>query len=239
MHVDILGLIVVGMAMFAGAVVHGTVGFGAVIVAFPVLVLVEPALLPQSVILASLPLTVVVYLRNRDSVIWPEVVNLAVSRIPGVAVGVLMVRSLSPNTLAYFGACFVLLAVVVTAVVPPVPRTAPLLSLAGLASGFFSTSVGVGGPPLGLMYQHETGGDLRATVGTVGLTGVATTTVGLAIGGQLSATDIRTGMALVPFGLAGALSARYVLKWADQRARRIVQIVSVLGAILAIVRLSM
>lgn len=239
MHIDLAGLILVGLAMFCGALVQGSVGFGAVIVAFPIVVLVEPALLPQSIILASLPLTIVVFLRNGSHAAWFEVLNLATSRLPGVALGTVLVNLVSATTLAFLGAGFVLVTVAVTAVVPPIPRRGPLLSISGLASGFFGTSVGIGGPPIGLLYQHESGKQIRATVGTVGLTGVVTTTAGLAVGGAMSATDVRTGIALMPMGLAGALTVRHVEKWADQRVRRIVQVVSVVGAALAIVKLTL
>lgn len=239
MHVGFAGLLIVGLAMFIGAIVQGSVGFGAVIVAFPLVVLVEPALLPQSIMLATFPLTVVVFLRNRANAVWPEVAALALTRLPGVALGVVIVEVLSPTTLAILGAGFILAAVAATAVAPPISRRSGTLAVAGLASGFFGTSVGIGGPPIGLLYQHDTGGTIRATVGTVGLIGVLTTVVGLSLGGAMSATDLRTGFALMPFGLAGALSARYLLRWADQRVRLIVQVISILGAVLAIAKLSL
>ncbi len=239
MHIGLTGLMVVGLAMFAGALVQGSVGFGAVIVAFPVVVLVEPALLPQSIMLATFPLTVVVFLRNRDNAVWPEVTTLALARLPGVAVGVVIVGILRPTALAVLGAGFILAAVAGTALTPPLPRRFGTLATAGLASGFFGASVGIGGPPIGLLYQHDTGSTIRATVGTVGLIGVVTTVVGLAIGGAMSPTDLRTGLALMPFGLAGALTARHLLRWADRRVRVIVQAISILGAVLAIAKLSL
>ncbi len=239
MHVGLSGLLVVGLAMFIGALVQGSVGFGAVIVAFPLVVLVEPALLPQSIMLATFPLTVVVFLRNRANAVWPEVATLALTRLPGVALGVVIVEVLRPTALAVLGAVFILVAVAITAFTPPVPRRPGTLVGAGLASGFFGTSVGIGGPPIGLLYQHDSGSTIRATVGTVGLIGVVTTAIGLSLGGAMSVTDLRTGFALMPFGLAGALSARYLTRWADQRVRLIVQAISVLGAVLAIVRLSL
>ncbi len=239
MHVGLTGLVVVGLAMFAGALVQGSVGFGAAIVAFPVVVLVEPALLPQSILLGSFPLTVVVFLRGRDNVVWPEVTTLALARLPGVAVGVAIVGILRPTALAVLGAGFILAAVASTAVFPPLRRRRGTLATAGLASGFFGASVGIGGPPIGLLYQHDTGSTIRATVGTVGLIGVMTTVVGLTLGGAMSTTDGWTGLALMPFGLAGALSARFLLRWADQRVRLIVQAISILGAILAIAKLSL
>lgn len=236
MHVGIVGLILVGCATFVGALVQGSVGFGTVIVAFPVVVMVEPELLPQSMLLASLPLVLTVFLRSYQDAVWREVFKIVFWRFPGIAAGVVIVGMVSATALAIAGAVFILGAVAFTAVSPPIQRTTATLAAAGVASGFFGTSVGIGGPPVGLLYQGDTGAAIRGTVGTVGLFGIISTLVGLAIGGSMSGTDLRTGLALMPFGLAGALCAKYVLRWADQRVRSIVQVISVMGAILALAK---
>lgn len=239
MHVGLIGLLLVGAALFAGAIVQGSIGFGAVVVAFSVIVLVEPSLLPQSVILAAVPMTILVVVTNRANIVWRDVSVLAASRLPGVALGAVLVGLLSPTTLALIGAGFVLVAVLVTAQAPVVPRNSATIMSAGFASGLFGTTSGIGGPALGLLYQHETGPEIRAMVGTVSLTAVVTTLGALALVGELSAVDLRTGLAFMPFSAAGAVSARYVTRWVDGRIRSIVQAISVVGAVLAIAKLAL
>lgn len=239
MHVELGGLIAVGLALFVGAVVQGSVGFGMIITAFSVIILVDPVLLPQAIVISTLPVLFVVFLRSRRDVDWGEATRLVIGRIPGIALGTIIVKTLSPTVLAYAGAGLVLFAVGVTAFTRPIPHNTATLTIAGFFSGLFGTSTGIGGPPLALMYQSGTGDNLRATVGTVMVLGVLMTVVGLAIGGALSATDIRTGVALMPFGLAGVMCAPSVRGWVDQRIRLLIQIISVLGALLAIVRLSL
>ena len=238
-HVGLVGLFIVGLAIFTGALVQGCIGFGAIVTAFSVVVLVEPELLPQSVIISTTPVVVAVFLQNRGSVRWGEALRLIGGRAPGVALGAFLVSRLSPVFLAYVGATVVLVAVLVTANIPPITRNTPTLLTAGFASGLFGTATGIGGPPLGLMYQHGAGVDLRATVGTVMLVGGAMTISGFALAGELEAVDIRTGLALMPFSLAGVLTARAIHTWVDDRITRVVQIVSVAGAVLAIIRLSL
>ncbi len=203
------------------------------------MVLVEPNLLPQSVIISTIPVVVAVFLQNRGAVRWREALRLIGGRAPGVAIGAFLVSRLSPVFLSYVGATVVLAAVLVTANIPPIPRKTPTLLAAGFASGLFGTATGIGGPPLGLLYQHGSGEDLRATVGTVMLVGGAMTISGFALAGELEAIDIRTGLALMPFSLAGVLTARVIHEWVDDRITRVVQIVSVAGAVLAIIRLSL
>ena len=239
MHVGLVGLLIVGLAIFTGALVQGCIGFGAIVTAFAVIVIVEPELLPQSVILSTAPVLIAVFLQNRGAVRWGEAIRLISGRLPGVALGTILVSRLSPTFLAYVGSTVVLVAVLVTANVPPIPRNTPTLLTAGFTSGLFGTATGIGGPPLGLMYQHGSGSDLRSTVGTVMLVGGAMTITGYAIAGELDAIDIRTGLALMPFSLAGVLTARVVRRWVDDRVKTVVQVISVAGAVLAIVRLSL
>jgi uncharacterized membrane protein YfcA len=238
MHVELGGLIAVGLAMFVGAVVQGSLGFGSIVTAFSVIVLVDPVLLPQAILISTLPILFTVFVRSRHDVDWREAMLLVAGRLPGVALGTVIVKEVSPTVLAYAGAGLVLFAVGVTAFSRPVPHTTGTLTAAGFLSGLFATSTGIGGPPLALMYQSGTGEDLRATVGTVMVLGVMMTIAGLAIGGELSTTDIRTGVALMPFAFAGVLCAPLVRGWVDLRIRSLVQVISVLGALLAIVRLS-
>jgi len=94
-HVELAGLLIVGLAIFTGALVQGCIGFGAVVTAFAVVVLVEPELLPQSVIISTTPVVVAVFLQNRGSVLWGEALRLIVGRAPGVAVGAFIVSQMS------------------------------------------------------------------------------------------------------------------------------------------------
>ena len=57
MHVVDLAFALVALALLIGAVVQGCIGFGMIVIAFPVLVMVEPALMPQSILVVSLPIT--------------------------------------------------------------------------------------------------------------------------------------------------------------------------------------
>ncbi len=70
MHVELGGLIAVGLAMFVGAVVQGSLGFGSIVTAFSVIVLVDPVLLPQAILISTLPILFIVFVRSRQDVDW-------------------------------------------------------------------------------------------------------------------------------------------------------------------------
>ena len=238
MHVVDLAFLLVALALFVGAILQGCIGFGLVVLAFPVLVVVEPVLLPQTVLLASLPTTVLNAVRNWGEADYREVKWLMFGRVPGLIGGLLLLQLVARSHLALAGGLVVLAAVALSIWAPRVERTNPNLFSAGTVSALFGTAIGIGGPPLGLLYQHETGARLRGTVSLLMITGGPVSIGLLALSGQFSATDARTGLALAPFTIGGNLLAPRFMPWFDERVRLTVLIVCALAAVLALVRVA-
>ena len=61
---------------------------------------------------------------------------------------------------------------------------------AGVLSGFMGTVSGIGGPPVALLYQHESGRTLRATLPRYFLVGGAITMVTLVAVGKLGRAEL-------------------------------------------------
>ncbi|MDY7102476.1 MAG: hypothetical protein S0880_14945, partial [Actinomycetota bacterium] len=72
--------LVVSVALTAGAVVQGVTGFGMVVLSLPVIVLVEPALVPGPVLVASAPLAVAVAIGDLGQARVAEVAPAFVGR---------------------------------------------------------------------------------------------------------------------------------------------------------------
>lgn len=93
---------------------------------------------------------------------------------------------------------------------------------AGTLSGFIGSAAGLGGPPVALLYAHQTGRALRATLALVMFVGNVASLVGYWIGDRLTAVDLTlSGIFLVPtvLGLGvGVLVRRHLhgprLRWA-------------------------
>ncbi|MDY7102728.1 MAG: sulfite exporter TauE/SafE family protein, partial [Actinomycetota bacterium] len=130
----------------------------------------------------------------------------------------------------------VLAAVLVTAFVPPVPRTRTTLVVAGLLSGTFGTAVGIGGPPLALVYAGSRGPEIRGTLGMIMLTGLPIGIGSLALSGHLGLGEIVAGLTLWPAIAIGYLLARRVQANAESWIRPLVLSVSAFGAVVAITR---
>jgi uncharacterized protein len=103
----------------------------------------------------------------------------------------------------------------------------------GGISALFGTAIGIGGPPLGLLYQHETGARLRSTISVIMLTGAPISLVLLAVAGHLSRADVVTGAALAPFAVVGAVLAPRFTRWFDDRMRMTILIICAAASIVA------
>jgi len=196
-------LLVAGLMLSLGAVVQGMVGFGLTLVAIPVVAMVQPELLPGPILLAASVHPVLSVLRERGHVDWHGVRWAALGRVPGTAVGVLIVDTLAPR--AFFTVVGAgVLAITLLSMTSWRPRRTPqTLSAAGLLSGALGTAMATGGPPLALLYQHERGARIRATLGAYFVIGTTLSAGSLAAAGHLDLDDVRSAVMLLPFLTVG------------------------------------
>lgn len=237
MHIGLLELAIVGAAVFCGAIIQGNLGFGTTITAFAVIVLVEPELLPQSMMIASTPMIATLLVRHFRGANLGEVATVLIGRIPGIALAIYLLRTVDHTYIVIGGAFLVLAVVVSSAKGATIERTRTTLLLSGAASGLGGTALSIGGPPVALLYQREQGPSLRATMSWLAATGVPIAAAGLALSGEFSTTDLKTGLGLVPFTMAGTLLAPRLTPWFDGRLRPIVLTVCGAGAVVALLRL--
>ncbi len=200
-----LAAVLAGLAVFAGALVQGTVGYGMNLIAAPLLALVDPALVPVPLLFVALAHAALSVVREREDTDWPGVGWAMLGRIPGTALGVLAVAVLAPGPFATVVGLAVLACVVLSMVSwRPRPRPGPLL-VAGVASGTFGTAASIGGPPLALLYQHSPAARIRSTMAALFVLGSALSLAALAVAGQIGSHDLRAALWLLPFLLAGFL----------------------------------
>ncbi|MEZ5341762.1 MAG: sulfite exporter TauE/SafE family protein [Acidimicrobiales bacterium] len=237
MHITGWAFVAVALAIFLGAIMQGIIGFGMIALAFPVVVLANDNLLPQSALIAGTTNLCVMDRRNWNGVVWREVGWIAAGRFPGMGIAVFLLSVLSSTTLALAGGFTVLAAIGLGFWAPPLARSQRNLALVGVASGLFGTAIGIGGPPLGLLYQHETGPQLRSTVSVLMLMGSPISLAILALSGQVSSADLRTGSALALPALAGMLVAPRLVPWFDQRLRTVVLVACSISAIAAMAKI--
>ena len=197
----VVATIVVGVLV--GATVQGIVGIGLNLVTAPVVALVSPQLMPAVPLWLASVYPLGALLREWRDADWRGLSWAVGGRVPGTAVGVLVVAWASDRVLGVVVGVMVLVAVLLTWRAVRVPVNAGTLGTAGFIGGVTGTATSIGGPPLAIVYQHAPGPQIRASMAAFFCIGGVLSLVGLGVGGQMDSQDLWVAVALSPALLVG------------------------------------
>jgi uncharacterized membrane protein YfcA len=220
-----------------GSLLQGAVGFGLSLIAAPLVMLIDPTLVPGPLLLAALVLPVLTAQRDRSWIDLRGVRWALVGRVPGSVLGAAMLTGLSPRAMTLAVGLVVLAGVAMTASGMRLRPSGPTLLVAGVLSGFMGTTAAIGGPPLALVYQHAEGPRLRGTLAGYFVVAAAISIAVLALAGRFGRHDVLAGLALLPGVVLGYLASHRVARWVDRGfTRHAVLLVSALAALALVVR---
>lgn len=201
--------------VFIGACAQGSFGFGLGVTAAPVLALVNPDFIPASLLMVALVLTVLVVLRQRAAFEWSSLSWALLGRLPGSLLGTWAVVVLPQRELIVLFSILVLAGIGLSFAGWKITPTKPTLVVAGAASGFMGSITSIGGPPMAILYQHETGPKIRASLSNFFLFGAALSVGLLALAGKVHRDDVHRSLQILPAMLLGFAASRYASKWLD------------------------
>ncbi len=216
MNLSTLELVAALVAVFAGACLQGSLGFGLGLVAAPVLVLVDTSLVPAVVLGIGVPLTYLVAWRERRSLRLRPVAWAIAGRVPGTIIGSMAVLAFSQRALAAVFAVALLVAVLLSVVSIAVRVSPTSLFWAGFGSGAMGTATSVGGPPMALLLQRAPGPDLRAALGAFMAFGSTLSLLTLAVVGEFDRDDLTMTLVLLPAVIGGFIVSRWTNRILDR-----------------------
>ncbi len=207
MILGIDGWVLVGicLGLFVGATTQGIVGIGLNLVAAPVVAILAPALMPAVPLVWAVLYPFATLAREYRDADWRGLRWAVGGRVPGTVLGVFIVAWFSDRWLGVTTALMVLVAVLLTWRAVRVPVTPTSLGTAGFIGGVTGTATSIGGPPVAIVYQHESGPVIRASMAAYFCLGGLVSLVGLAVGGQMSVHDLYVSLLLTPVLLLGHL----------------------------------
>jgi uncharacterized membrane protein YfcA len=217
MHLSLAEYVVVLCATGVGATVQGVVGFGANLIAVPVVALFAPEALPVVLILWAMPLVVAMAIREHRGVDWSGVGWMTVGRLPGTALGTWVVATVATDTLSVLCGIAVLAAVAMSAWATTVPLNPATKTAVGFTAGLMGTATSIGGPPMALLYQHHTGRVLRPTLAVAFTLGTSISLFALAVAGAIEGWHVWLAIALLPSLAGGLLTSRLLIGRLDRR----------------------
>ncbi|WP_334143088.1 sulfite exporter TauE/SafE family protein [Rhabdothermincola sp.] len=224
--------------MAAGAAVQGSVGFGAALVAAPLLALIDPTFVPAPLILAALILNILMLRRERGSHLWRAVAWPIAGQIPGALMGAgLLALAADDHVLGVVFGAMILVAVALSISGLRAEPTPPVLFAAGSLSGVMQSTVGAGGPPIALALQGRSGPDLRAALARYFTVSCLVSLGFLVAVGQVGGRELVDAAVLLPGAVVGFLASGWVSRHVDGVvARRSVLILSAIAALAVLAR---
>jgi hypothetical protein len=235
--VTLLGWLAAVSIIATGAAIQGSVGFGLGVFGAPILLLIDPRLVPGPILLDALLLTVLVAVREWK---WVRLADLGWSvpgRLLGTAIAVWVLRAVPASRFQLAMGLFMLLAVALTALGPRLPLNRRTLFGAGTLAGVMGTITSIGGPPMALLYQNEEGPRLRATLAAFFTLGVIFSMGGLTVAGRFGWTEVRLAVLLLPGILLGFFLSQWTAKRLDKsHTRAIVLVTSAVAGVLVVAK---
>lgn len=228
--------LVAGIAAVLGALVQSGVGLGLGLVASPVVTLIDPALMPGSMLVAGSVLPVLILAREARHADWPGVSWALAGRLAGTAAGIWILTMVPLRALGILVGTAVLAVVAITSLGAELPRNRWTLVTAGVVSGTTGTATSIGGPPVALLYQREHGPRVRATMSLFLCVGNSIAIAALALVGRLPVRDVETGLILLACAAVGLAAGTRFRRFIDAgRVRAAVLLVAGASAIILIV----
>jgi uncharacterized membrane protein YfcA len=220
-----------------GSVLQASTGLGAGLVTVPLLALISLQFIPGPLIFASLALSSLMAWRGRSSIDFRNVKTLTVGLIVGTAAGTLSISAIPFDRAGIVFGILVLLAVALTAAGTEVRHSRANLLGAGVLSGFMGVTASIGAPVLAILYQHEEGKTLRATLAFLYFISSAMMVAFLHFGGRFQLKELQLGLCLIPGFLIGYFLAAPIARILDRGYSRIaVLVISTASAIVLIAR---
>jgi uncharacterized membrane protein YfcA len=235
--VTLAQLLLASAVVALGALVQGAVGFGAALVAAPLLVLVRPDLVPGPISVCFPALSVLVLLRDRRHAELGPLRWSLLGLVPGAALAAGAIALLPARGIEALVAILILLAVAASASGLEVEPDPTSLTAAGALSGFMGTAAGPSGPPMALLHQHTSGPQLRATLARFFMASSVVTIIALLPTGRLGADDAAHGLLLVPAVLLGYAGSHLLLAHVDRgHTRTAVLALSAASALVVLIK---
>jgi len=210
-------------------------GFG--IFAASSLLLIEPTLVPATVIVMGTLVASANALSRLQAIDVPELGLALLGRLSGIALAFPLLRLIPDReTFAALIAAVILLTVFLSALEIAPRKTAMSVFVAGTASGVSGTLTAVGAPPMGIVYQNDTREPASATLNAFFAIGGLMSAYAVWWHGWLAWRDVLLALALLPGLALGTWLSGFLRGVADRNFRPAILAICSLSAVAAIFR---
>ncbi|PKF51329.1 sulfite exporter TauE/SafE family protein [Enterovibrio nigricans] len=207
MDLSVDQLVLIALALSVGAFVQSLIGFGLAIVSAPILMMIDPMLVPTAVTLVTLYLSSVNTWQYRSQLSLRGLGWAFVGRIPGTLVAGVMLAYLSLSAMQIMMGVAVMFAVVASLFKFSVEPNNKSMFLAGFAAAVMGTTTSIGGPPMALVLHKMDVVKLRANLSGYFIFSCFISLIALAMAGYFTLWHVKVSLMSLPFVLLASAIA--------------------------------
>lgn len=214
-----LGIFEISLAIcivILGSILQGSVGFGLGPFSVPLLLLINPVFIPGPLLLAAVVLTILMFRREKHAVHIKEIKWAVVGRLLGTIMGATVLTIISKSHLSLLFATIILLSLLISISGIKLNLSNRNLIFVGVISGFMGTTTSIGGPPMGLLYQHKSGPRIRGTLSGIFMIGTAIAIISLIIINKFGVIELQAALILTPGIIIGYFLSRFTKRILDK-----------------------
>jgi uncharacterized membrane protein YfcA len=233
----LLKMLAAFLVMFLAAIVQGTVGMGMGVLATPLLILIEPRLVPGPFILSAFSVVFPMVYREWESIDISKLKPALLGYIPGSLVAAAGLNWIPRSELSLLFGIMILLALVMSVVGWRIKFTSSRVFSVGMISGLMGTIAGMSGPAMAILLQDEEGPRLRGMLAGFFVT-AGLISVGVLIWiGFIGWEEAKLALLLMPAPVLGFLLSSYFTPYLDRGyTRPAVLVISFFTVILVFAR---
>lgn len=203
--------------LMLGAFVQRATGFGLAIVGAPLLLMLEPRLVPVILVLFGFTVSLLMVRHYWKDVRLGAIGMALVGRLPGNALGIWLLLAAPMLLLEKLIAIIVLFAVLVTLCRFQLPVNRITMFGAGVLSGIFGTVAAIGGPPMVLLMHGLPADRVRGNLAAFFILTSLLTLITLALANQIQLWHFQIALTFLPAVLIGNALADTIAHRLDRR----------------------
>ena len=210
MHFGVVAILVGMVAVLAGSLAQGSIGFGLNTLSAPFIALVAPQVLPVAIVLAAIPSVIAILAREHHALDRPLLGWMLLGALPGTLAGLAILSAVDPHGVSTIVGIITLTSVALSVLRLRVHVKPTTAVAAGLTSNTFGTAAGVGGPPVSLLLQYHRGPETRATLSAFFLVSAIASIIGYAATGEIHGFQVVYALILLPPIALGVWASKHL-----------------------------
>ena len=204
---------------FASAI-QTAIGFGLALIAVPMLLLINPDMVPAPILLVAFVQLSLNSWAHRKHINWQPLAYAFIGRIPGTVLAAWALTATGLAGIQIFIGLAVLMAVAISLGNWNIAGSNINHFWAGSVAGFTGTTSAIGGPPIALLYQHEQGDKVRANLSAFFVLGSIMSFAGMAWAGAVTQQSFYFAALFIPAATVGFWLGIKTKHWLQPRFMR-------------------